>query len=147
MGNQKQTNKFDVYMQFLDNLIKRNTIELNDIQKKVALYKAISSILEKRSRGELVSNYHYAELAKLSCPDKTLINLFVDSDTLDRGEGFFNYDYMLSDCPSTNCSNCWKNYINTLVEIIYKSDAILKLIDFVDYPNPQEGAGEHDSNH
>ena len=62
MGTQKQTNKFDVYIQFLDNLVKRNTIELNEVSNRIELYKAVSAILDKRSRGELVSNYHYLKI-------------------------------------------------------------------------------------
>ena len=135
MGTQKQTNKFDVYIQFLDNLVKRNTIELHEVSNRIELYKAVSAILDKRSRDELVSNYHYLELAKISCPDKTFFNLFGNSEeawsNIDPdGPLMFEDDNMVSNCPETNCGACWKNYINALVDIIYKSDSVLKKIDF-----------------
>lgn len=129
----KQTTKFDTYLDFLNSLIKRHSLEKTNIEKKLALYSSIKEILEKRSYGQRIPNGEYAKLKEFDCPEQSLIHLFTKPlHPTDGGYLLQDDDSLLFECPNLECSKCWKNFIDNLTEAINSSDVMIKNTNFED---------------
>lgn len=129
---EKQTNKFDTYLLFLNSLTKRHEVEKNNIEKKLGLYASVKDILEKRSCGQRIPLSSYAKLKEYDCPEQSLIHLFSKPlhPTSDGGFMLQDDDSLLFECPSLDCAQCWKNFIDNLTEAINSSDVMIKNTDF-----------------
>lgn len=125
----KYTEKFDGCRLFLKSIIYRHLKEIDEIQKKINVYKTLDRLLEKKSKNLAISDSEYAELRKLDCPHISLLELFAGNVDISP-EGLTvlgNEEDMLADCYTLSCDQCWKQYINELVESINSSELIIKM--------------------
>lgn len=122
MGRTKQTNKFDRYLDFLDaNIFGHQQCMLEDKQC-VDLCRELKKLLEKKSCGERIVLSDYKKLASISCPDEETAASFFGMME-EKPENL----YLHADgCPDTECADCWKKYINSLVANINDSNAFIK---------------------
>lgn len=124
----KNADRFSGCRLFLTSLIVRNKTEIDEINRKLDVYRKLDAILDKRSRGEKIPDSEYAELYRIECPQVSFLPLFAGDIPLGPdGAVMPDEDPMLSDCPGMKCVDCWKRYIDQLVNIINNSEISVKL--------------------
>ena len=125
----KQTSKFDDCRLFLASLISRHETEITVISDKVKMYRLLDSILKMKSTGKKIPVSSYEALSRLDCPYVSFMNLFT-GNVIFEPDGVSlpdNEDEMLDNCPNIGCSECWKTYIDELVELINSSEICIKV--------------------
>ena len=122
MGKTKQTDKYDRFMDYLDaNIFSYQQCMLEDKQY-IDLYREIKKLLEKKSRGGRIVSSDYRLLASISCPNENISSLFIELTGNDITDTYSPSD----NCHSDECSNCWKKYIDFLIESLNNSDTSTK---------------------
>lgn len=127
------TNKFDNYVDYVNAMIARLTVEQESASKRIALFKLIVNIIRKKERGTLVDADEYKALAKISCPDYEALKVFtVNSIYHDDEDPSENPEKLLFICPTVSCETCWNNYINRIAEALNESDVNVKNLEPVE---------------
>lgn len=122
MGKTKQTDKYDRFIDYLDaNIFSHQQCMLEDKQY-IDLYREIKKLLEKKSRGSRIVSSDYKLLASISCPNENISSLFIELTGNDMADTYSPSD----SCHDNECSNCWKKYIDFLIESINNSDTSTK---------------------
>lgn len=122
MGKIKQTDKYDRFIDYLDaNIFSHQQCMLEDKQY-IDLYREIKKLLEKKSRGNRIVSSDYRLLASISCPNENISSLFIELTGNDIADTYSPSD----NCHDNECSNCWKKYIDFLIESINNSDTSTK---------------------
>ena len=86
----------------------------------VCIYK--KEILEEKSRGRRIPYSFYEKLSKLSCPNRTITAILSGTD---NGSEDDNCEDSLT-CHETDCTSCWKSYIEETLETLENSDVVVK---------------------
>lgn len=129
----KITNKFDNYVDYVNAMIARLTVEQDTASKRIALFKLIIDIIRKKERGTLVDVDEYKALAKISCPDYEALKIFtVNSICHNDEDPSDNPEKLLFICPTVSCETCWNNYINRIAEALNESNVNVKNLDPVE---------------
>jgi hypothetical protein len=130
--------KFSRYLDFLDKETKSKEADIKLINREIEINKKIIALLNKRQNSIRVGIKEYEDLAKLSCPNTTIPEIFL-LDTKDfktatiaqdlygfSGSNFESNSLEYTSCHERSCATCWKNYINRTIDAINKSPLRIK---------------------
>ena len=128
MANNKITDRYDNCRLFLSSLMLKQKTDLSDMENTHKMYEIMDSILEKKSKDNVIPEEEYEKLRQLDCPHVSFLSLFV-GDAIIEPDGilFPEEDALLANCPHMKCTECWKKYIDELSELVNNSSLCLKL--------------------
>ena len=122
MAKEAITTKFDSYIRYLNSYIYRNQLYIAQSVKEVDVCMILKEILEERSCGRRIPYSLYEKLSKISCPNRTITAVLTGTD---NGSEDDNCEDSLT-CYETDCTSCWKSYIEETLETLENSDVVVK---------------------
>lgn len=113
----KDVNKYSKTINFLDYFTKKCENTKKRYDNIININIELTNLLNKKIDSEKVTRDDYEKIVKYGCPNYTF--KVYEPEKYD--------DHQLDSCDNTDCVECWKSYINALLEELDEGDHIKRI--------------------